>query len=171
MRRVSCRRSRAISRTRFGCSLRSDPFVCRTCGLIAGLQKLKGVTVSFTDAALVVRRRSKKSLNDLEFRRTKTLMPVQCDRRTFIGLMTAMGLSACASIKSSPKLAADLRWADATATAGLIASRQISVREAVEAAIARIERLNPTYNFLVAADFDHARMTAAAPAQGPFSGG
>jgi amidase len=84
--------------------------------------------------------------------------------------MTAMGLSACASIKSSPKLAADLRWADATATAGLIASRQISVREAVEAAIARIERLNPTYNFLVAADFDHARMTAAAPAQGPFSG-
>jgi len=97
-------------------------------------------------------------------------MPAHYDRRSFIRLATATGLSACSSIRPSTQLAADLRWADATETADLIASRQISAREAVDAAIARIERLNPAYNFLVAADFDRARIAAAAPPQGPFFG-
>ncbi|MBJ20931.1 MAG: amidase [bacterium] len=61
---------------------------------------------------------------------------------------------------------------DATAQAGLIASGQSSASELVEAAIERIEGVNPEINAVVTELFDHARAEAASSAlpDGPFRG-
>jgi amidase len=59
---------------------------------------------------------------------------------------------------------------DATALAHLVRSGKISAGEAVEAAIARVERLNPRLNAVVAPMFDEARRVAAGTSTGPFAG-
>jgi amidase len=59
---------------------------------------------------------------------------------------------------------------DATAVAQLVRTRAITATEAVEAAIARVERLNPRLNAVIAPMFDEARRTAAGPLSGPFAG-
>lgn len=65
----------------------------------------------------------------------------------------------------------DLARLDGLQTAALIAAGEISAMEAVEASIARIERLNPQINAVVHAHFDHARaQVAAGLPQGPLSG-
>jgi amidase len=65
----------------------------------------------------------------------------------------------------------DLAFLDATAQAALVRRRQVTPIELVEAAIARIERLNPTLNAVVNPLFDLARRTAATPLpDGPFAG-
>lgn len=53
------------------------------------------------------------------------------------------------------------RWLDATDQAALVASGQVNAVELVEAAIERIERLDPVINSVVMRWFDHARCTAA----------
>ena len=73
------------------------------------------------------------------------------------------------------KLDSELAWIDATETAGLIAQKEITAIEAVDAAIARAERAQPLLNFLAADLFERARGRAAgiAPASernAPFSG-
>src|ERR1700754_948657 len=69
-------------------------------------------------------------------------------------------------------LADQTRWMDATDQAALVASGDVSPSELLEAAIARIERIDPAINAVVIRWFDHARETAASaelPA-GPFRG-
>src|SRR5512135_2898243 len=68
-------------------------------------------------------------------------------------------------------MAADeLSLLDATAQAELIRKRALSPRELVDAAIARIERLNPTLGAVIHPAFERARASADAAADGPFRG-
>ena len=66
----------------------------------------------------------------------------------------------------------DLAYLDATAQAELVRLRQVSPRELVDAAIARIERVNPQLNAVIIPLFDKARRQAAAGdlPDGPFRG-
>src|SRR5438132_423573 len=66
----------------------------------------------------------------------------------------------------------ELALLDATAQAELVRQRQVSPRELVDAAIARIERVNPQLNAVIIQRFEKARAEAAAPdlPDGPFRG-
>lgn len=59
---------------------------------------------------------------------------------------------------------------DATAVAARIRTGQISAREAVEAAIARAEGLEPALHAIAHPDFDRARQRAADPGSAEFAG-
>ena len=59
---------------------------------------------------------------------------------------------------------------DATAQAELVRKREASPRELVDAAIARIERLDPGLGTVIHPAFDEARAEAAALPDGPFRG-
>ena len=60
---------------------------------------------------------------------------------------------------------------DALAQAALVREKQITARELIDAAIGRIERLNPQINAVVTACFERAQEQAARPlADGPFAG-
>jgi amidase len=58
-------------------------------------------------------------------------------------------------------LSAQTRWLDATGQADLVMSGQVTALELLEAAIERIEALDPVVNAVVMRWFDHARHTAA----------
>ena len=63
------------------------------------------------------------------------------------------------------------RWLDATAQAELVRSGEVKPVELVEAAIARIERIDPALNAVIHHRFERARDEAAAgPPDGPFRG-
>jgi amidase len=64
----------------------------------------------------------------------------------------------------------ELAFLDATAQAELVRTRQVKPLELVEAAIARIERLNPRLNAVVAPLYDEARRRAEHELDGPFAG-
>ena len=65
----------------------------------------------------------------------------------------------------------DTTWLDATAQAELVRSGEASPKELVEAAIDRIERVNPQLNAVIRERFDAARAEAAGDlADGPFRG-
>jgi amidase len=55
------------------------------------------------------------------------------------------------------KIADDTQWLDATDQAALVASKQVSAAELAEAAIERINRINPTLNAVNISWFDHGR--------------
>src|SRR2546430_5485105 len=57
----------------------------------------------------------------------------------------------------------ELALLDATAQAELVRQRKASPRELVDAAIARIERVNPKLNAVIIQRFEKARAEAAAP--------
>ena len=62
-------------------------------------------------------------------------------------------------------------WLDATAQAGLVRSGEVSPRELVEAAIARIEAVNPQLDAVIRTRFGRARAEAAGTLPGgPFRG-
>ena len=69
-------------------------------------------------------------------------------------------------------MADDLALLDATAQADLVRRGAASPRELVDAAIARIERVNPRLNAVIVERFDRARAEAASPTlpDGPFRG-
>jgi amidase len=68
-------------------------------------------------------------------------------------------------------LADDTRWLDATEQAALVASGQVHPSELLDAAIERIERIDPVLNAVVIRWFDHAREVAAGTLpDGPFRG-
>ena len=68
-------------------------------------------------------------------------------------------------------IADDTRWLDATDQAALVASGQVSASELLEAAIERIEQLDPPLNAVIMRWFDEARATAASELpSGPFRG-
>src|SRR3954463_2831228 len=65
----------------------------------------------------------------------------------------------------------DSTWLDATAQAELVRSGDASPKELVEAAIARIEALNPQLDAVIRTRFDQARAEAAGDVpDGPFRG-
>lgn len=65
----------------------------------------------------------------------------------------------------------ELTWLDAMALATLVRRGEVSPLELVEAAIERIERLNPTLNAVVTPMYELARQSAARhPADAPFAG-
>jgi hypothetical protein len=66
----------------------------------------------------------------------------------------------------------ELAHLDATAQAELVRRRELTPTQLVDAAIARIERLNPTLNAIIAPLFERARAEAASPnlPAGPFRG-
>jgi len=66
----------------------------------------------------------------------------------------------------------DLLWLDATAQAEHVRRGEVSPAELVDAAIARVERLNPKVNAVVVPTFEKARAAARDPAlpAGPFRG-
>jgi amidase len=67
-------------------------------------------------------------------------------------------------------VADDFAFLDATAQAELVALGKVSAAELVEAAIARIERLDPELNAVIHRRFDKARAEAPRAADGPFAG-
>jgi amidase len=64
----------------------------------------------------------------------------------------------------------EYRKHDATALAGLIAKREVSAKEVLEAAIARAEEVNPKINAIVHKQYVKARKAAGGPPQGPLAG-
>jgi amidase len=65
----------------------------------------------------------------------------------------------------------DLTWLDATGQAELVRSGEVSAKELVEAAIARIEAVNPQLDAVIRTRFDEARSAAAGELpNGPFRG-
>ena len=66
----------------------------------------------------------------------------------------------------------ELRWLDATDQADLVRTGEVKPAELVEAAIARVEALNPALNAVIADTFDRARDLAASGelGDGPFRG-
>ena len=65
----------------------------------------------------------------------------------------------------------DLTWMDACAQAELVRSGQASPAELIDAAVDRIERVNPVLNAVIHPRFDKARTEAAGPLpDGPFRG-
>lgn len=59
---------------------------------------------------------------------------------------------------------------DATGVAARVRSGEITAREAMEAAIARVERVNPQLNFIATPAYDLGRQRAAGDLSGPFVG-
>jgi amidase len=64
----------------------------------------------------------------------------------------------------------DFAALDATAQAALVADGSVQATDLVDAAIARIERVDPQLNAVIHRLFDKARATAAARLAGPFAG-
>src|SRR3954452_8489700 len=66
----------------------------------------------------------------------------------------------------------ELAWMDASAQADLVRRGEVSATELVDAAIARIEKLDPELNAVIHRRFDRAREDAAHPQlpDGPFRG-
>jgi amidase len=73
---------------------------------------------------------------------------------------------------SVSSLAAETRWLDATDQAALVASGEVSALELLDAAIERIESIDPALNAVIIRWFDHARDVATSPSlpMGPFHG-
>lgn len=67
-------------------------------------------------------------------------------------------------------LAEQTRWLDATDQAALVASGEVTSGELVEAAIERIEQLDPALGAVVLRYFDQARAVAAGGPTGPLAG-
>jgi len=80
----------------------------------------------------------------------------------------ALSLARCGG---EEKTMDDLAHLDATAQAELVRRKEVKPIELVDAAIERIERLNPTLNAVVTPMYDLARKAAAEPLpEGPFTG-
>jgi amidase len=71
-----------------------------------------------------------------------------------------------------PSTGSDLALLDATAQAALVRDRAVSPRELVDAAIARIEKVNPALNAVITPRFEKARAEAESKGlpDGPFRG-
>jgi amidase len=88
-------------------------------------------------------------------------------RRGLAAAPLALGAGAAVA-RTRPDAA---RWPDATETAARIRSGELSALEAVQAAIARAEALQPRLNCIVNSDFDRALAKAKAGGlSGPFAG-
>jgi Asp-tRNA(Asn)/Glu-tRNA(Gln) amidotransferase A subunit family amidase len=100
---------------------------------------------------------------------------VAIDRRTMLktGALLAAAAASRGAVGASTGLSyGDYAKADAVALAEMIARKQISPAEALDAAIARAERVNPKINAVVQTYYDQARATARSglPEQGALRG-
>src|ERR1035437_9594261 len=68
---------------------------------------------------------------------------------------------------TTPLSPAELAWMDATAQANLAATGKATALELVDAAIERVERINPQLNCVIYPRFDKARAEAAARQKHP----
>ncbi len=93
---------------------------------------------------------------------------VSIDRRAALAGAATFGLAACATLP--PPSADAFGDLDGVSLASRIRAGEITALEAVEAAIARAERLQPQVNFLVTPLFEEARARPRGPLQGPFAG-
>src|SRR5262249_62372043 len=79
-------------------------------------------------------------------------------------LVGACAAAAISVSRSAPAFARetsdDLTYRTASDLAEMLAKRQVSARELLDAAISRIERLDPKINAVVVRDFDRARSAA-----------
>lgn len=94
-------------------------------------------------------------------------MPTNLNRRAFMGTAAATAVAV-----ASPATAKDAySGPDAVGQAGLVRDKQTTSLELVDAAIARIQAVNPKLNAVVAEYFDKARTQAkTAKSHGPLSG-
>ena len=67
-------------------------------------------------------------------------------------------------------LAAETRWMDATDQAALVRKGEVSAAELLDAALERIEDLDPSLNAVIIRWFDEARTAADHLPDGPFRG-
>ena len=96
-------------------------------------------------------------------------MTNEISRRTVLTGAVAMGaLAAGCNTATTPSDA--LGDLDATGVAARIADGEITAAEALEAAIARSERVNGELNFVAAPLFEYGRARAAETLSGPFAG-
>jgi amidase len=103
-------------------------------------------------------------------------------RRELLECAAGAGLAATFGCAAAPEQApptpapaparepVDLARLDATAQARLVASGALTPRELVEAAIRRVEALDPRLNAVIARDFERALARADAAPAGPFRG-
>src|SRR5262245_28298421 len=102
-------------------------------------------------------------------------MAFKPSRRALAASFGAAAMTACTGAEGptdtpTPRAPDALGDLDATGIAARLRIREITPREAVDAAIARTERINPQLNFLTAPLFDYARTRAATALSGPFAG-
>ncbi len=98
-------------------------------------------------------------------------MDMNVSRRALLGGVSALGLAGCAGMAPSASASADaLGDSDGVGLAARIRAREITANEALEAAIARAERIQPRINFMATAAYEYGRARASANPQGPLGG-
>ncbi len=102
-------------------------------------------------------------------------MGIKVSRRALMANAAALAglVAACKSRPEpdAPEAPSDaLGDLDATGVAGRIRTSEITAQEALDAAIARCERVNPELNFMASPLYDYARARAATRLAGPFAG-
>jgi amidase len=100
-------------------------------------------------------------------------MTDRLSRRGFLAGTSALGATACAGGDEITATAAPrdvLNGLDGVGVAARIRAGEITAAEALEASIARAQRLQPQINFMVTDCYDRARAAAARPVSGPFAG-
>jgi amidase len=87
---------------------------------------------------------------------------VQTTRRAVLGSVSAAtGIAVLGGlVRASAAKISDTVWSTATDLVRALAAREVSSRELVDEAIARIEALDPKINAVVVRDFDRARVAA-----------
>jgi amidase len=83
-------------------------------------------------------------------------------------LAGAAAVSACN--QTAPQSGDALGDLDATGVAARIRAKEITPQEALEAAIARVEKVNPQLNFMASKCYDYGRDRAKQTLSGPFAG-
>lgn len=91
-------------------------------------------------------------------------MTPDLNRRSFLAGLgaTAAGTTLPQANAVAAEASADPAYRTATDLLRMLAARQVSARELLDAAIARIEALDPKINAVVVRDFDRARAAADA---------
>ena len=83
----------------------------------------------------------------------------------------SLAMAGCTNLSRDAQRNDALAWLDATARAELVQRREISPAELLEAAITRIDALNPRLNAIVTPLYERARSEANGPLpEGPFRG-
>lgn len=98
-------------------------------------------------------------------------MSLKLSRRALMANAAALSALSAGCAASAPQSSSDaLGDSDATGVASRIRAGEITAAEALEAAIARSEALNPQLNFIASPAYDYGRARAAQNLGGPFAG-
>ncbi|WP_332773424.1 amidase [Phenylobacterium sp.] len=97
-------------------------------------------------------------------------MPFPAVTRRSLALGAGAVLASTPAWRAAAAPAAPFSDLDATAQAALVRRKEVTAAELVEAAITRIESLDPVLNAVVSRGFDQARARAATSIAGPFGG-